>query len=990
MSKHPAPRRSSKPAPLDPNLLARLEALIEEIAGLDYDDDEDRFNDIISELVNHGESLRDHLTRLASSLNYQQRRAALEALGRLKAPELRPLLLSALSDANWKVQRSAAIALASSPAPEALPHLLPLADHANKALQIAILQAIQAIGAPEHTDIFQRHLTSSDWRVRLTCAEALGAIAAPATLSDLLLRMLDEDEDVRRAVDNALVRLLAPGVSSDDDLLAALEATSEAERQAMLEALLKDGRGKPLTRLTEALQASMSAIVDEEELARVGRVMTAADHLPTLDRAFLRERDLDNLEAMLTKEGNASLILLGESGAGKTALIHELARRLSQRDAGYALLETSTPELMVGTKYIGEWETKLRDLIEKVRRPRRVLLYITNINDLPGAGTTSSNKQNFVTLLAPYLRRGDVTVIGESTAEALQRGLEKDLSAKQLFQTFKVQETTRAETLAILRLALDDSLRTHKRRITALPEVLDLLLDLSGTYYATMAQPGRSVTVLKRVLDHVTQRPDLPPDAPFELHAADVIQGLARFTGLPEVLLNDHLPLDPQDVRRAFEDRVLGQSEAVNALTDLITLVKAGLADPTKPLGVFLFVGPTGVGKTEIAKALASFIFGSDARLLRFDLSEFKEYESFEKLIGGTVYNREEGKLTSKVREQPFSVILLDEIEKAHPNIFDLFLQVFDDGRLTDARGRLADFRHTIIIMTSNIASAIHTGGALGFGDNPDAALASPEGVMREIHRFFRPEFLNRIDRIVVFRPLGAETMRQIARREVGQVLLRSGLLRRRLGVEVEEEVFDLLLSQGFSRAWGARPLKRAVERLLLLPVAREIVQRGPGYGGDTLHVSVDRSTTPPSVAITRRPSSLHLRRDQTADLGLQVLHGTPLEPLHKTVRSWAAAASLAAQALDHLGPTGDDDPLKAQAEALEAQALLPSFWDDPAQAQRGLQRLVHLKELTALRHALRLRLDTLLHDAQTQRGGLKVWAAAFGEALLELYIVET
>jgi len=975
------------PDPQDPSpplddLVAHLEQLVAELAGLGYEEDQDRFGDIVAELVNHGDAMRARLFTMVRSLNYQERCAALQALGRLGDADARPLILEGLHDANWKVQRAAAEAVAAHPFDEAFARLLELADDDNRDLRLAAMDALGHLQAPAALDTLHRCLDAADWRLRQAAAAAVSHIGSAASLGPLITHAGDDDEDVRNAIDEGLETLLAQ--SDEGSIQAILDDIREAERQRLLESLQKEPRPRRLKPLVDQLQTSLSALVDETELSRFGRVMTAVDQVETLDRAYERDKELDGLVKMLEREGNSSVILVGESGVGKTAIVHALARRVAHVDHGITVLETSTPELMVGTKYIGEWETKLRELIDKIRRPRRVLLYLTNVNDLPGAGTTSSSKQNFVTLLAPYMRRGDVTVIGESTAEALQRGLEKDLSVKGLFQTFKVGEPSRASTLAVLHHALEDAGRLHDLEFIMPPEVHDLLLDLSGTYYSTMSQPGRSVTVLRQVIEHVRERGPYP-DGICEIHAEDVITGLARFTGLPELLLNDKLPLDVETVRAFFDRRVLGQPVAVSAIVDLITLIKAGLNDPTKPLGVFLFVGPTGVGKTEIAKTLAEFIFGGPTRMLRFDLSEYKEYESFEKLIGGTIHNREEGQLTSKVREQPFSVILLDEIEKAHPNIFDLFLQVFDDGRLTDSRGRVADFRHTIIIMTSNIASVINPGGAVGFGDGEDGGMASPEGILREVRRFFRPEFLNRIDRTVVFRPLEADTMRKIALRELGQVLLRSGLLRRRLVVDIDDSIVDFLMAQGFSRAYGARPLKRAVERHVLLPVAREIV-RGHDGVEDLLTVQVEPVDGVRQVVVRRGTTALAVERDA---LILEASQPAGRGRREATPRSRKAARAQLDACVARLTAVHEAFPALREAIAeAEDEITRVTFWDEPELARAKLQRVMRLKAIREATQRVGRRgegLERLLNDGHA----LKAWHEGLVEWDVELRILE-
>ena len=955
-----------------------IEELINELAGLRYEEDHERFDDIVAELVNHGIGLQARLMLLADSLVYQHRRAAVEALARLSLPEARDVVVGRLGDANWKVRRSAASAVIEAPFPEALPGLLRLVNDNHRELRLAVVEALGALGLSGGCEPLEALLSDSDWRIRQEAAQALERIGDTRSFRALFIGLSDDDEDVRNACCDALASMLER--ADDAFLLDVVQGLEDRHRKGAMPSLDKDSNLERLGRLRSLVRDFGSTQIDVDELSQFGRVLTAADQLDTLDRAFERSREVDNILRSLSKDGGRSIILLGEAGVGKTAILHELARRLAEEEPDTAVLETSTPELMVGTKYIGEWETKLRDLIEKIKAPRRVYLYLTNVNDLPGAGTTSSNKQNFSTLLGPYMRRGDVTILGESTAEALRGGIEKDLSIKRMFQMVNIGEPDADGTKSIVKQSLQEMGTRARIDLKAAPEVLDLLIDLSGTYYATMAQPGRSVTVLRQVVDFATERAgELPrtPEGPapsLRITPEDVIGGLARFTGLPELLLNDELPLDPAAVRAFFEDRVLGQSEAVGAIVDLITLIKAGLTDPSKPFGVFLFVGPTGVGKTELAKALAEFIFGSETRLLRFDLSEYRDYESFEKLIGGTVRYRDEGRLTSKVREQPFSVILLDEVEKAHPNIFDLFLQVFDDGRLTDATGRIADFRHTIIIMTSNLASAFTPGGPVGFGDDEGASQASKEGILREVHRFFRPEFLNRIDRTVVFNGLNPGVMRKIAQRELGKVLHRSGLLRRRLVVDIDSSVVDYLMGQGFSPAFGARPLKRAVETKVLLPVARQIVSHGPGFGGEVLHVRGDDGGVAVDRGASRSSASL-------ADSELEPLAGRPRSRRQARSRVRAAAGHLAT-----LAAVAPASALRRRIARLEIVMAEVTFWDDAAAARDVLIVLSQVQRLLDGQERLRIGLEELAVtlDAQPRRA-LAEWGEAFRLWLLDL-----
>jgi ATP-dependent Clp protease ATP-binding subunit ClpC len=977
----PPTHATTEPSPLQ----ARLDALLEELQGLRYEEDDDRFEDIVAEIVNFGERLRERLAVMPRSLAYQERRAAVLALSRLGWPERVTATLDLLRDGNWKVRHSALTAVLQAPFPEAWDGATRAAQDPRWEVRRAAVEALGALRRPESAPTLERALRDTDWKVRQSAANATSTLGQARSIEPLLETLDDDDEDVRNAVVAALLQITKAW--PHEDLRAALEEVDGVTRRGALVALEKRGAPGPLGPLLRALKTFVAEQVDTAELARFGRVLTHPEELAELERAFEADKNVEALLRALDRPGNRSTLVVGEAGVGKTALIHEVIRRLSEREPDCVVLETSTSELMVGTKYIGEWETKLHDLVEKIKAPRKIILYLTNVNDLPGAGTTSSNKQNFVTLLGPYMRRGEVTVLGETSGEAMRQGLEKDLSIKRLFQVVPLDAPDAATVTRILERTLGEQSAKTKVRLSMGGEVMAQLVELSNTYAQAVSQPGRSVGLLKQVVDRALEGLS-PRPASLRLTPQDVILGLARTTGLPEALLNDQTKLDPQEVRRFFGARVLGQPEAQDAVVDLITTIKAGLNDPSKPFGVFLFVGPTGVGKTELAKALAEFVFGSEQRLVRLDLSEFRDYESFERLIGGTA-RHPDGLLSSKVRERPFSVVLLDEIEKAHPNVFDLLLQVFDAGRLSDAQGRTTDFRHAVLIMTSNLASAIPPGGALGFGD--DEGLASAAGVLREVQRFFRPEFINRVDRLVVFRPLSTEAMRGIARRELGKALMRSGVMRRRLVVDVEPAVLERLLAQGFSKAFGARPLKRTIEQQVVLPLARQIVERAPSEGLDALRVHVGAHG---QVEVEAHQSQWQ-RQQAQRELDLRalepeaLLQGGPLASLLDRPRARAAALAQHAQALAALRALEPRcDGLRAQRDRLERALPDVTFWDDPHHARRHLEALAAIQRLLADHEQLRDEFPDLAPPAgapsKAQHAQRLRWAARLAQWSLD------
>ena len=393
----------------------------------------------------------------------------------------------------------------------------------------------------------------------------------------------------------------------------------------------------------------------------------------------------------------------------------------------------------------------------------------------------------------------------------------------------------------------------------------------------------------------------------------------AERTGLPLLLLSDEVPLRTGDVRAFFEARVLGQDEAVEAMVDLVTVAKSGLQDPNKPLGSFFFVGPTGVGKTELTKALAEFLFGSSDRVIRFDMAEHGSGDALPRLIGTAWHSNGEGELTRRVREQPFCVLLLDEIEKAHRDVFDALLSALGEGRLTDANGRTADFRNAIVVMTSNLGAG-QGSAAVGFSAADAAAEADRlrRHFVEQAEKFFRPEFFNRIDRVLPFHALDPETVRRIARRELGRLLMREGITRRRLLVEIDDAVVERLAESGFHPHYGARPLQREIERAVIQPLARLIVEQRPSAGdlvrftcdGDEIRVAVQK------VEVAEPPR----RRERAAASGTEAT-------LARAARRAAELHSAVEAEVE--GPFAQS--LRTEISALVERTSTPGFWDDAA-----------------------------------------------------------
>jgi len=546
--------------------------------------------------------------------------------------------------------------------------------------------------------------------------------------------------------------------------------------------------------LLEQIDTVKSEHVDTSYLEQVGTLWDqarrdlAANMIahPALDAAY------NELIGFVHVQPPRSILLVGESGVGKTATLEAICQGLY--DQGWTIFEAGHAEIIAGQVYIGELEERLQRLLRDLSAGKRIVWRIPDLPNLVYAGVHKFSPVSALDTILPAIAEGELLVVAEADQQAWEQ---LSLSRPRVASAFAVQRLMplpedQAKALAGEWLKMWTTPKGDTKTF------LDETWELARQYLGDRAAPGNILGLLNLTIEQIEaeERGDAPT-----LVLDDLYVALAKMTGLPQTLLDDRKRLDLPGLRALFERQVKGQGEAVDALVERVALLKAGLTDPTRPAGVFLFAGPTGTGKTEIAKALAEWLFGSAGRLVRLDMSELQTPESLDRILGA--YEGGAGALVDEIREHPFSVILLDEFEKAHSRIWDLFLQVFDDGRLTDRRGRTADFRHAIIILTSNLGAVIPTGVSLGF--HQDSPGFDTGAVHKAVAEAFRKEFVNRLDRVVVFRPLSRDTMREILEKELHAVLRRRGIRSKEWAVEWDESAIDFLLAKGGSPATSGR-----------------------------------------------------------------------------------------------------------------------------------------------------------------------------------------
>ncbi|MDC0831885.1 ClpB protein [Geitlerinema sp. FC II] len=595
-----------------------------------------------------------------------------------------------------------------------------------------------------------------------------------------------------------------------------------------------------------------------------GRDLTELARKRQLDPVVGRQAEIRTLASILMQKRKRNAILVGEPGVGKTCIVEGLTQWLASSQAPPVLadkrvVEVSMASLLAGSKYRGEFEERIQALVNEASASDDTIVFIDEIHTVLGAGGTGAS--DAANILKPALARGEIHCIGATTVREYRQTIEKDGALDRRFQVVWVQEPTLEETHAILQGLRFQFERHHDLKID--DSALSVAVELTGRYVSDARFPDKAIDAIDRACAEVRLRSGARlRSRPRRVTKADIARVIAKRCRLPVEQITEDERSRLLRLESYLQQRVIGQDEAVTAVADAIRTARAGLKPPQKPVGVFMFVGQTGTGKTQLAQALAEFLFDDPQKLVRIDMSEYMEPNSVSRLIGappGYIGHEGEGQLTGAVRTHPYSVVLFDEIEKAHPQVLDLFLQILDEGRLTDSHGNHVSFRETIIVMTSNLGANVSSESSLGFGlESESLHLPNSKhyrnGILKTISQSLRPELLNRIGQIVYFSPLSPTVVRQIADKVLDNV--RQRLHAQNLRLKLTDSAYDVLMAQGYNQKLGAREMERTIERLLVRPLGCSIL-KGQFLPGSLIYVDArEGELTFEGLSLRRRERS--------------------------------------------------------------------------------------------------------------------------------------
>lgn len=728
-----------------------------------------------------------------------------------------------------------------------------------------------------------------------------GRLGQDMQLTPRAKRVIDLAYDEARQLNNnyigtehLLLGLIREGEGLAARVLAKLGVDLERTRREVISLVDSD------TAMTTTRTRSRTPTLDE-----FGRDLTDLARQDKLDPVVGRNTEIERVIQILSRRTKNNPVLIGEPGVGKTAIAEGLAQRIVSGDIPEMLKDKRIVALdlagvVAGTKYRGEFEERMKRIIDEVRKANgEVILFIDELHTLVGAGA-AEGAIDASNIMKPALARGELQCIGATTMDEFRKYIERDAALERRFQPVQVREPTVEEAIDILK-GLRDRYEAH-HQVKIRDDALYAAARLADRYITDRCLPDKAIDLVDEAASRVRLQRSLPPvelrmakaelrdvtqqleslpttgqyDRAIELQAQErflsnrireleqqwhesqestepvvtedeIAQIVFSWTGIPVSRLVETETTKLLNMEQALHERIIGQDEAITAVSRAIRRARSGLKDPKRPTGSFVFLGPTGVGKTELARALAAFLFNNEDNLIRIDMSEYMERFAVSRLVGappGYVGYEEGGQLTEAVRRQPYSVVLLDEIEKAHPEVFNILLQVMEDGRLTDSQGRIVDFKNTVLIMTSNIGAAqISNEGGMGFrsakkvDEDARAYESMKHRVIEEMKKVFRPEFLNRVDEVIVFHSLTSQQILQIVELMLNRV--REQLKSQGMDLEASDDVKEVLAKEGFDPAFGARPLRRAVQRLIEDPLSEEILLGRFGEG-DTIRAELE------------------------------------------------------------------------------------------------------------------------------------------------------
>ncbi len=688
--------------------------------------------------------------------------------------------------------------------------------------------------------------------------------------------------------EHILLGLIREGEGVAAQVLVKLGADLNKVRQQVIQLLSGYSGGKEPGQPGEAPSQAGSLVLDQ-----FGRNLTALARETKLDPVIGREKEIERVMQVLSRRTKNNPVLIGEPGVGKTAVVEGLAQRITKGEVpetlkGKQIYTLDLGALVAGSRYRGDFEERLKKVLKEIRTRGDIILFIDELHTLVGAGA-AEGAIDAASILKPMLARGELQTIGATTLDEYRKHLEKDAALERRFQPIHVNEPSVAHTIEILK-GLRERYEAH-HRVTITDDAVVASANLADRYISDRFLPDKAIDLIDEAgsrmrIRRMTAPPDLREfdekiantrrdkesaideqdfekaarfrddeksllaekarrekewkagemDVLAEVTEEEIAEVLSTWTGIPVYKLTEEETQKLIRMEEELHKRIISQDDAIRAVSQAIRRTRAGLKDPKRPSGSFIFLGPSGVGKTELAKTLAEFLFGDEEALIQLDMSEYMEKHTVSRLIGsppGYVGYEEGGQLTEQVRRRPFSVVLFDEIEKAHPDVFNTLLQILEDGRLTDAQGHAVDFKNTVIIMTSNLGTRdLEKARAVGFAAKPDDKMTydrMKERVSEELKRTFRPEFINRIDEVIVFHPLSLADVKLIVDLMMNRVT--EQLKSKDIEIVLSDAAKELIAGTGYDQALGARPLRRTIQRLIEDPLSEKILWKefGPG-----------------------------------------------------------------------------------------------------------------------------------------------------------------